>query len=173
MPGAGCALTERAATPRAATTTSAARPKYAGEWRMTHRPLKKICMKLNRRTATSGANFGGMEKRRRVRRDLSRARRDMEESPVRQEKGPGDGEGERGHPLQSANGVLEPAPATQDAAEHRRDEETRQHRRFHRRLLTMGSAGCQFHPPRLPLDILALGLELLAVDLAPRVALAQ
>src|SRR3972149_2926798 len=110
MPGDGCALTERAATPRAAPTTSAARPKYAGEWRMTHRPLKKICLKLNRRTATSGANFGGMEKRRRVRRDLSRARRDMEESPVRQEKGPGDGEGERGHPLKPAGDMLEPAP---------------------------------------------------------------
>src|SRR3972149_2402246 len=105
MPGAGCALTERAATPRAATTTSAARPKHAGEWRMTHRPLKKICLKWNRRTATSGANFGGMEKRRRVRRDLSGARRDLKESPVRQEKGPGDGEGGRGPPLKSGTGL--------------------------------------------------------------------
>src|SRR3990172_3450132 len=173
MPGAGCALTERAAIPRATTTTSAARPKYAGEWRMIHRPLKKICLKWNRRTATSGANFRGMETRRGVRRDLSRARRDMKESPVRQEKGPGDGEGERGHPLKSANGVLEPALDMQDAAEHRRDEETRQHRQFHRRLPTMESPDRHFHPPYLSLEVLALGLELLAVDLAPRVALAQ
>src|SRR3990172_5830426 len=170
MPGAGCALTERAATPRAATTTSAARLKYAGEWRMTHRPLKKICLKWNRRTATSGANFGGMEKRRRVRRDLSRARRDMKESPIRQEKGPGDGEGERGRPLKPAGDMLEPALDMQDTAEPRRDEETRQHRRFHRRLPTMESPGRHFHPPYLSLEVLALGLELLAVDLAPRVA---
>src|SRR3989304_1504236 len=37
----------------------------------------------------------------------------------------------------------------------------------------MGSPGRHFHPPYLSLEVLALGLELLAVDLTPRVALAQ